>query len=191
MLESRKHLGPLLASGDAKLGERIGTDTLRFVRHFRAPVERVWNAITTPAGVAVWLGRPLAIEAVVGGAFEVAFSDEDRLLGRVLEFEPQHRLAIEWHETSNGASSPYGTQDGYTSLVTFDLSPDESNGTHFVLTHRYIPGGKTMIGFGAGWHAHLESLHALLSGGRSIDRAALYAALEPLYEGASHSVNVG
>jgi uncharacterized protein YndB with AHSA1/START domain len=53
------------------LAEPVGADTLRFVRHFNASSERIWQALATPEGIAAWLGHPVVIEAVVGGAFEI------------------------------------------------------------------------------------------------------------------------
>jgi uncharacterized protein YndB with AHSA1/START domain len=167
---------------DDALGERVGADALRFVRRFSAPPERVWAAITTPESIAVWLGRPVHIELRTGGRFEVAMSDEDRMDGRVAECTPHRRLAIDWHETSTGGSEPYGTRDGDTSLVSFDLSATEDGGTVLVFTHRYIRGGDTMAGFGAGWHAHLASLGAFVRGEAALDREALYLRFKPAYD---------
>jgi uncharacterized protein YndB with AHSA1/START domain len=88
----------------SELGERVGPDSLRFVRHFSTSNERVWQAITTPEGIAAWLGRVVALEAVAGGAFEVELTADTVMDGRVLEIEPPRRPAIRWHETSNGVS---------------------------------------------------------------------------------------
>jgi uncharacterized protein YndB with AHSA1/START domain len=173
---------PQLADpAQSELGERVDAETLRFVRHFAAPVERVWRALTTPREIAEWLGRAVVIEPSVDGTFEIAFSDEDRMNGRILEIEPNRRLAIAWHETSNGASAPYATRDGDESLVSFDLAPDDAGGTILVFMHRYIRGGETMIGFGAGWHAHLAALAALIRAQPSVDRTVLYDNVRPLY----------
>jgi len=169
------------ASAQSELGERVDTDTLRFVRRFKASPQRVWHALTTPEGIAAWLGRPVRIEVHAGGTFEVAIGEEHLMDGRIIACEPGSRLEIDWHETSDGVSQPYGTQPGDRSCILFELVASAEGGTVLTFTHRCIQGGETMIGFGAGWHAHLERLDAWLSGSAEIDPSARYAALEPRY----------
>jgi uncharacterized protein YndB with AHSA1/START domain len=113
----------------SELGERLDADTLRLVRQLEVPQERVWQAITTPDGIAAWLGEPVLIEASPDGRFEVELTPGTLMDGRVLELEPDRRLVILWHETSGGASLPYGTQEGDRSAITFELAPHEAAGT--------------------------------------------------------------
>jgi uncharacterized protein YndB with AHSA1/START domain len=166
----------------SELGERAGADGLRFVRHFSTSIERVWQAITTPEGIAAWLGRAVTLEAVAGGAFEVELTADTVMDGAVLEIEPPRRLAIRWHETSDGVSLPYGTQIGDTSLITFELTPDAAGGTILIFTHRRIRDGEIMTSFGAGWHALLEALTALVADEPRVDVTTRYAELKPGYD---------
>lgn len=71
--------------------------TIRFERILRHPVERVWEALTTPEGLdAWWLPFPatIEIELVVGGL--VSFSSTELgdapMTCEILELDPPHRL---------------------------------------------------------------------------------------------------
>ena len=165
-----------------ELGERVGADALRFVRRFRSPVENVWNAITAPDGIAAWLGTPIQLDAVVGGAFAIALNGDSTMDGRIVEYEPYRRLAIVWHETSDGAGLPYATRPDGTSLVTFELEPAPEGGTRLVFTHQYIRAGDIMAGFGAGWHALLDALEAHVDKLPAVDGVARYERLKPRYD---------
>jgi uncharacterized protein YndB with AHSA1/START domain len=171
-----------LTSEASAFGELLGEDTLRFIRHFDAPVERVWRAVVTPEGLRAWLAQVTALDARVGGAFELRFSDDDRMQGRILEFEPERRLVLAWYETSAGVSSEHTTPGHDGSVVTFDLAPAPVRGTDLVFTHRYVRSGDRMIGFGAGWHAHFDALAASLAEHPSSDRDDEYRRLRPEYE---------
>jgi uncharacterized protein YndB with AHSA1/START domain len=169
------------AAAESEFGERIGSDTLRFVRRFIAPSADVWNAIATADGLAGWLGRPVALDVRAGGAFAVVLVEDDVMDGRVIACEPGRYLEIDWHESSDGRSLPYGTQAGHRSRITFELVPAEGGGTQLIFTHRYIHGGDIMVGFGAGWHAFLDALGALLGAAPAADGPTRYAELEPHY----------
>ena len=166
----------------SRSGVRIGDDALRFERHLAASVDRVWIAITTPEAIAQWLGRPGVIEQRPGGTFEIRFNAEDGMNGRILTYEPQRRLVLAWREQTNGEPARHATRDDDESLVSFELAPAPSGGTTLIFTHRYIRPGEAMAGFGGGWHAHLDSLEALLDGKALPDRVALYERVLPSYQ---------
>jgi uncharacterized protein YndB with AHSA1/START domain len=163
-------------------GKRVARDAIRYRRALLAPPARVWRALVTPSEVAQWLGTPVTIEARVGGTFEVRFNDEDRMTGRIVEFEPERRLVLIWHEESRGVPSGHATRADDRSEVTFELAPGAENGTELTFTHRFIRAGDRMIGFGAGWHAHLDALAALAEREPLPDRALAYERLRPAYE---------
>jgi uncharacterized protein YndB with AHSA1/START domain len=162
-------------------GERIADDTVRFRRHFRAPVERVWQALISPEGIAGWLGRPIALEAREGGEFEIAFNDEDRMKGRVLAIETNRLLVLAWREEFDGVPSGHATKANDESVVTFAIEAKPDGGTVLDFTHRYIREGEKMISFGAGWHAHLDVLGAFVQGDAAVDLMARYHELRPTY----------
>jgi uncharacterized protein YndB with AHSA1/START domain len=166
---------------DKDFGERIGEDGLRFERRFAASIESVWNAVITPAGLAGWLGRA-TVEARPGGRFQIDFDAENRMDGRILELEAPHLLVLAWHETANGTASQHATRENDESIVRFELTENDPDSTTLVFTHRYIRPGEQMLGFSAGWHAHLTSLAAVLHGTLAPDREALYERLREPYE---------
>ncbi len=65
------------------------------------------------------------------------------------------------------------------SVARFELRPD-GDGTILVLDHRGLPPG-SIAGYGAGWHSHLDSLDAHLTGGEA-DWTARFQELGPAYE---------
>jgi len=166
----------------AAFGERVATDAIRYRRALLAPPARVWRALVTPSEIAQWLGMPVTIEACVGGTFEVRFNDEDRMTGSIAAFEPERRLVLIWHEESAGVSAGHATRADDRSEVTFELAPAADGGTELIFTHRYLRAGDQMIGFGAGWHAHLDALASLAERAPLPDRALAYERLRPAYE---------
>ncbi len=133
---------------------------LRFERHFRQPVERVWAALTTPAELAEWLA-PGELDLILGGRIALAFvkSESGTVIdGLVTALEPPHLLEFTW--TDKG-------QD--LGFVRWELVR-EGGGTYLVLTHTLPEAAR---GFGlpalAGWHTLLENLTVLLDGQRPTD----------------------
>ncbi|MDQ1486594.1 MAG: hypothetical protein QOJ62_2287 [Actinomycetota bacterium] len=77
--------------------EYRGRPAVRFQRAYPRPAERVWTAITEPDELAHWFPSNVTIEPRAGGTVE--FSGDPNMpatTGRVLIFEPPHRLAFSW-----------------------------------------------------------------------------------------------
>lgn len=129
--------------------------TVRFDRFIAAPVERVWQAIATPSELARWLA-PCEFEARKGGTVRIEFGDEQIVTGTVTTWQPPHRLEYSWTFT--------GEPD---SFLSFELTPTDA-GTRLVLEHRQLP-SEQAAGYGAGWHAHLDSLAATVTGSKPVD----------------------
>ncbi len=125
--------------------------TVTFVRMLDAPPERVWAALTSVDDLAAWLA-PATLEPRVGGAVRIEFDGQDGLTtGTVLTWDPPRTLEHEWH---------YPGETG--SVVRYDLVAVEG-GTELTLVHRLLRADQA-AGYGAGWHAHLDALGALLAG---------------------------
>jgi len=148
--------------------ERQGdTYSLVMEREYPVPLEEVWAALTEPEKLEAWLGT-VAINARVGGSFEIDFDGEDQAGGKILRFEPPHALQFEWGET------------GVSSTVLFELRKTPG-GTQLRLTHArqsIEQASRT----GAGWHAHLDLFEAALVG-QSVEWDDAYAVAKPLYVG--------
>ena len=126
---------------------------LRFERHLRHPVEKVWAALTNPAQLAQWLA-PGEIELTLGGRVYLAFTDGDGVIdGRVTAIAPPRLLEFTWTDKDNDLG-----------FVRWELIADDG-GTRLVLTHT-VPEAARDFGLPAlaGWHTLLEQLVALLDG---------------------------
>jgi uncharacterized protein YndB with AHSA1/START domain len=140
---------PLLS--DARLGDVTMTgDTLEVVfhRHFRAPIEKVWAALTVPERLADWFGEA-TVDLRVGGSIGLSWNGSKETEVKITVCEPPHSLAWIWQ---------IGGRD---TLVRFDLA-SEAGGCALTLTHSGVPA----VGEGvrAGWHAHLEALPDAIEG---------------------------
>jgi uncharacterized protein YndB with AHSA1/START domain len=78
-----------------------GRPAVRFERTYPHPVDRVWAAVSEPEGLRHWFPSRVSYEPRAGG--EISFSEDPRIdphreptTGRVLVFEPPHRLAFSW-----------------------------------------------------------------------------------------------
>ena len=139
---------------DAPLGEVTATaDALQVVFHrrYRAPVEKVWAALTTPARLADWLAVA-EVDLRVGGSIRLNWNGMHQAEVRITVCDPPRSFAWAWE---------IGGRD---TLVRFDLAP-EAGGCLLTLTHSGLsPRGGPGAGVRAGWHAHLEGLPDALEG---------------------------
>lgn len=91
----------------------------------KAPVEKVWQALTDPKIIDDWGGGPAEMDAEAGTEWKLWGGD---IHGRNLEVEPNEKLVQNWYSGDWPAPS----------VVTFELS--EKDGTTTVnLTHVNIP----------------------------------------------------
>lgn len=162
------------------LAQRIAPDAIHFERIIRAPIERVWNALTTEHDLEAWIG-PARVELRAGGAFTLQLTEDVEMRGHILELDPPRRLLIFWREISEGKPSEYGTTPDFHSELLFTLAP-VPEGTKLTLTHRLIRDGDVMTSFAGGWHAFLDRLDAVVRGEPVIDAMAIYEEMKPLYD---------
>lgn len=142
---------PAALLSNAPLGEVTATANglqVVFHRHYRAPVEKVWAALTTPEGLAKWFAAAV-VDLRVGGTISLDWNGEHQADMRITVCDAPRSLAWIWQ---------LGDRD---TLVRFDLVP-EAGGCALTLTHSGVPG--VGAGVRAGWHAHLEGLPAALEG---------------------------
>ena len=138
---------PLLS--DAPLGEVTKSGDswqVVFHRRLRAPIEKVWAALTVPERLADWF-TSATIDLRVGGVIHLSWTDVT-----IAVCEPPRSLAWTWE------------LDGRETLVRFDLVPTAS-GCELTLTHSGLKlGGSNGPGVRSGWHAHLEGLPDAIEG---------------------------
>jgi uncharacterized protein YndB with AHSA1/START domain len=155
---------------DAPPGEvTITGDTLQVVfhRHLRAPIEKVWAALTVPERLADWFAEAV-VDLRVGGSITLDWGSKNQGRMQITLCEPPRRLAWVWR------------LDGRDTLVRFDLAP-EAGGCALTLTHSGVP--MSAGGVRAGWHAHLEGLPGAVEGRATpwADKVAREAALAGVY----------
>jgi uncharacterized protein YndB with AHSA1/START domain len=163
---------------DGTVRDAGGQYELRFERHLKHPVEKVWAALTDPEHRDQWLAlsetAPRPVDRDV--ALNMTRPDDRptspvspapaRLPGTVRTIEPPRLLEYSWT-----------SETGHEEPVRWELFPD-ADGTRLVLTHtvrRPIPRGfglevqnsvmtNRLAGSMAGWHAQLNGLRLVLAG---------------------------
>lgn len=144
--------------------------TVRLTRDLNHPIERVWTALTNPDDLAAWLMDPSVLELHVGGA--IGFAEPDMgPAGHITQLEPPTLIEYTWH-TRRGAEA---------SIVRFELTPSDG-GTRLTLTHRQNATRSDALEHGAGWHTHLEWLHATLDGSERTPFWERYGQMLPQFE---------
>jgi len=141
--------------------------TVHFERWIDAVIEDVWSAISTPDGLAGWLS-PATVDLVNGGSVDLDFGEEGLAGGTIIELVPGKVLEFEW-------AFP-GEPD---SILRLELAQSKG-GTTITLNHRLLPGDQ-VVGYGAGWHAHLDQLADVVTNQPVGDWDARFEELLPLY----------
>ncbi|MDB5035162.1 MAG: hypothetical protein JWQ98_2403 [Chlorobi bacterium] len=148
-------------------GERAG---IAFERNLPYPIEAVWEAISDPEQMSLWLGDTTiegGMISVVGGPKHLP-ADIRRATGRILVCEPPRVMEYEWKQAI--------IED---STVRFELTPNDG-GTSLRLTHRWLSIANAG-GFIPGWHAYLDRLAAHLGNGEVRDWSELFGEFRDLY----------
>jgi uncharacterized protein YndB with AHSA1/START domain len=146
--------------------------TVHFERVYDYRQEELWAALTEPGQLRGWLGE-VEVDLRVGGRIVIRFGDTDEGMaaGVIRELDPPRVLEYGW------------TYPGETdSVLRLELAP-HGDGTLLILDHRRLP-ASAAAGYGAGWHAHLDTLDALLGHGAA-DWDERFAELLPDYRAAA------
>lgn len=136
--------------------------TLR--RTFAAAPEKVWRALTDPAGLRCWMapGDDYAIlvaeaDARVGGRYRIVMrsrnGEEHDVSGVYREVVPHRKLVYTW---------AWKHAPQWESLVTIELRGDGDR-TEFTLTHRQFDNEAERDRHEHGWSACLDRLQAHLN----------------------------
>lgn len=147
-------------------GRKIAFDTIRFERHFDAPIGRVWDYLVDDEKRGQWFASG-SMELRAGGKLQFHF-DHDNLSarhvpypsayrdmkghvadGHIIRIDPPHLLSLHWGKGED--------------VTTFELS-EANGGTKLVLTHSGLVGVNDRPQYASGWHAHLAVLEDRLAG---------------------------
>ena len=144
------------ATLDARLVQTEGEQTLRFERIVHRPIDKVWAALTTPAGFKAWLQATVEIEPRASGRIHITFHSggDHKMLGEVLAFDAPYLFEFTWTEVVAGQDS----------VVRFELEPLSAETCRLVLIHR-LPDTKEVADFASGWHWHMDGVEAAAADG--------------------------
>jgi uncharacterized protein YndB with AHSA1/START domain len=147
----QREVGPgMLAAGEAR--------AIRLRRTYDAPIEDVWDALTSPERIGRWF-LPISGDYRVGGRYQF----EGNAGGEIVACERPHRLRATW--VYGEPASPADVSE-----VELRLTSSDADSTTLELEHTAIVPEEfwTMYGPGAvgvGWEGGLLGLALHLSGG--------------------------
>ena len=134
--------------------------SLTLVRRIAARPSVVFDALTTPEGIASWWGPddgPVLFaqsDARVGGRYRVRFrmldGTEHESSGEYLEVEKPRRLVMSWRWVEGGGGPG-------ESRLEFHLRPI-GEGTELTLVHAQLPTDESARGHEQGWSGALDKL---------------------------------
>jgi len=137
--------------------------SLTLVRRIKARPSIVFEALTTPGGIASWFGPdrgPVLVaetDPQVGGRFRVRFhmldGSEHECSGKYLEVVKPERLGMSWRWTG-------GVEDPAESLVEITLRAI-AEGTELTFTHSRLHDEESRRSHEAGWNGALDKLERL------------------------------
>jgi len=137
--------------------------SLTLVRRIAARPAIVFDALTTPEGIACWWGPddgPVVLaetDVRVGGRFRVRFrmldGTEHESQGEYLEVAPPARLVMSWRWTEHGEPEEAGAE----SRVEIDLRPIDG-GTELTFTHARLRTEASRASHESGWTGALDKL---------------------------------
>jgi uncharacterized protein YndB with AHSA1/START domain len=142
--------------------------SLTLVRRIRARPSIVFEALTTPDGIAQWWGPdagPVLLaetDARIGGRFRVRFrrldGTEHESTGEYLELVASQRLVMSWQWISGGVPEEVGE----VSRIEIDLKPLD-DGTEMTFTHARLRTEDSRASHEQGWSGALDKLVRHLS----------------------------
>ena len=156
-------------TGLGVLGSEDGRPTVEFERVLNAAIDTVWTMLTTEEGLEKWLA-PASVNLRFGGTMDIDFGEGAVVGGQIIDLIPGVALEYHWRFT--------GEPD---SIVRFELEVLDPRTTRLRLRHRMLPPDQA-VGYGAGWHAHLDQLEAALSHDDPFDWMERFTELMPEYE---------
>jgi uncharacterized protein YndB with AHSA1/START domain len=137
--------------------------SLTLVRRIRARPSIVFDALTTPDGIAQWWGPdagPVLLaetDVRIGGRFRVRFrmldGTEHESTGEYLEVVESKRLVMSWQWTSGGEPE----EGGEESRIEIDLKSTDT-GTEITFTHARLRTEASRVSHERGWAGSLDKL---------------------------------
>lgn len=102
-----------------------------------APIEKVWNAVSTSEGIAAWW-MDNTLEPVVGHKFVVRSGQFGDSPCEVTDVEPPHRIGFDWGKDWHLEFTLAETEEGKTSFTLVHSGWDEAKSTEFGQPHSIV-----------------------------------------------------
>jgi uncharacterized protein YndB with AHSA1/START domain len=156
--------------------------TVEFKRLIPGPIELAWDYLTKPDLLKTWFAD-VTLEPRLGGAVTVRFVKDTcgagaGVQGTIREFRPPHAIAFTWIRQR---PQPDGSiQDSDEGEVRFELA-ERGEKVLLTLLHSRLP-TEELTGHSAGWHAYLNNLESLISGGERVDFMQVVGRVRPKYD---------
>jgi uncharacterized protein YndB with AHSA1/START domain len=161
----------------ATMTVETGTDSIRVEMVLKAPLEKVWWALTTPEGWSGWFSEEVEGDFSVGGRLRLMFDGYGTVDAEVTERDEAKVFAYRWFPGDGEPDEQHHPDERTT--VRFEISALEA-GTRLVMTEtgfERLPEGRrlrALAGNSGGWKSELAELEVLLEEGfrqgRSTDR---------------------
>ncbi|MEM9669384.1 MAG: SRPBCC domain-containing protein [Pseudomonadota bacterium] len=161
----------------------VGSGTTRRItleRQLEAPIEKVWQAITSIDALKQWWvdwqdgGK---IEQEEGG--RIILGDGSWINGSIKIWAPPHVFSFTWHESLADPQNTIGYDEKTKGLLRIDLIEANADQTFLTLI-QFLPAADT-VGGAAGWHYFGEILFSYLKGEKITYRTDRFEELKSLY----------
>lgn len=143
-------------------------------------MEQLWAAVTRPEQIARWFNQ-VSGDLRAGGRYDIDFGEGDHGGGDVRSCDPPRAFIVSYqHENvpNDGAGATLDSTGD--SLLSVTLDDADNRVTRVTLRHAGLP-YEQAAGLAAGWHAFLDRLDALLTGGALPDWDERFQALRAGY----------
>ena len=165
---AKEQLTAISALKQSLEGGAMSNDTFVYQTYIRAPIQKVWNALTDPEFTAQYFYATRVESTWQRGAavaFRYAEGGDVAVEGEVIESDPPHRLVVSWHALYDET-----VRKEAPSRVTFSL--DESNGqTGLRILHDQFPENSVLFdSISQGWPWIVAGLKSLLETGEALPR---------------------
>ena len=144
---------------------------VHFERWIDATIDAVWEAISTDEGLEAWLA-PSKVNLAPDGEVNIDFGEDGLAGGTIIDLVPGQVLEYNW-----------GFPGEPDSILRIELEAHDG-GTRLRLNHRLLPADQA-VGYGAGWHAHIDQLVEVVTGQEVSDWMTRFNELLPEYQGAA------
>lgn len=118
------------------------TNTLPEIRKtivLNAPIEKVWEAVSTAEGIAAWW-MPSTFEAVLGKEFILHAGPFGDSACKITELDPPHKVGFDWDQDWHLSFELKELMDGKTEFTLTHSGWDANQSTSFGQPHSVVRG---------------------------------------------------